>query len=310
MFYTIKNNEISQIEPENLSDEMTVGYLTVAQLSEYQKLLQIDQTVLEECLADRNHFRTSLDVYDEYSFGMINIVNMDDILGERDRMAFVLGKRQFYLIELEDMDGSTADAFKSALGRFKQKVTLEKIVFGILEKLLSGGPAVLERVERRIMEAEGQMVEGGIDKNLNREIFDLRNRLTILKTYYDQLVDLGGELQENENGLFEEENLRYFKIFTEKAGRLSVNTQTLRENLIHLREALDASLNYSMNTSMRLFTVVSVIFLPLTLIVGWYGMNFTSMPEVTWRYGYLFVILLSAGVLTGCLVIFKKRKLM
>ena len=52
---------------------------------------------------------------------------------------------------------------------------------------------------------------------------------------------------------------------------------------------------------------VTVIFLPLTLIVGWYGMNFTSMPEVTWKYGYLFVILLSVSVV-GCLLLYLKKE--
>lgn len=310
MFYSIENNKISQIKAEETESGITVGYLTLDELAKYQKLLQIDQTVLEECMADRSHFRTSLDVYDEYSFGMINIVNMDHIMGERDRVAFVIGKRQFFLIELEDKDGSTRNAFRASLGRFKLNVTIEKVIFGILEKLLEGGSAILEKTEEKIMELEEQIVNGKIDKNLNREIFERRNRLTMLKTYYDQLVELGGELQENENALFEEENLRYFKIFTDKAGRLSLNTQTLCENLIHLREALDASLNYSMNRSMRVFTVVSIIFLPLTLIVGWYGMNFTTMPELTWKYGYLFVILLSIGVLSFCLFYFKKKKIM
>ena len=149
-----------------------------------------------------------------------------------------------------------------------------------------------------------------MDEDLNKEIFDLRNRLSTLKNYYDQLIDIGEALQENENDLFEERDLRYFKIFTDKSERLSNNTQLLCDNLIHLREALDATLNYNLNNTMKLFTIVTIIFQPLTLIVGWYGMNFTHMPELAWKFGYVYVIVLSIAVVTGILIYFKKKKYM
>jgi magnesium transporter len=58
---------------------------------------------------------------------------------------------------------------------------------------------------------------------------------------------------------------------------------------------------------MRIFTVITGVFLPLTLIVGWYGMNL-QMPEYTWKYGYLFVIGLSVLVAVACIVLFRRRK--
>ena len=59
--------------------------------------------------------------------------------------------------------------------------------------------------------------------------------------------------------------------------RLSTNTELLRENLVHLREAYQAAQDYSLNSTMKLFTVVTTIFLPLSVIVGWYGMNFVEV---------------------------------
>ena len=59
---------------------------------------------------------------------------------------------------------------------------------------------------------------------------------------------------------------------------------------------------------MTLLTVITTIFMPLTLIAGWYGMNFRYMPELEWRYGYLAVIVLSAAVIICCLILFKRKK--
>ncbi|OYP50732.1 hypothetical protein CG709_02590 [Lachnotalea glycerini] len=197
---------------------------------------------------------------------------------------------------------------ENAVGRLTQKQTLGKVVSGVFESLLLNGNKPLEITERKILNMEQQLVNGRISEHLNRDIFNLRKDLSILKNYYEQLFNIGEELQENQNNLFEEDDLRYFRIFTVKSERLSNNTQLLSENLIHLREALDASLNYSLNKTMQFFTVVTTIFLPLTLIVGWYGMNFTNMPELTWKYGYVTVIIVCMIVVGICLYLFKRKK--
>ena len=62
------------------------------------------------------------------------------------------------------------------------------------------------------------------------------------------------------------------------------------------------------NRIMTLLTVVTTIFMPLTLIAGWYGMNFRYMPELEWRLGYPAVIVLSAAIVAYCLILFKRKK--
>ena len=63
-----------------------------------------------------------------------------------------------------------------------------------------------------------------------------------------------------------------------------------------------------LNQTMKLFTVITSIFFPLTIIVGWYGMNFQSMPEFAWKYGYLYVILLSVFVVAAFVLLGKRKK--
>ena len=63
-----------------------------------------------------------------------------------------------------------------------------------------------------------------------------------------------------------------------------------------------------MNNTMKVFTIITTIFFPLTIIVGWYGMNFTHMPELTWEYGYIYVIILSVLIVAILGIIGKKKK--
>ena len=309
MFYSIHNKEIREISLEQLDfHDICVGYLTLDELKSCYQELGLSEVAVKDCMTDFTHFRTSMDVYDEFSFGMINIVDILNLSTRRNRIGFFIKKNLFVVVKIIDKEDSIRQMFLDAIGRFRQNATMEKVIYGVLERLLSSGNRGLVMTERQIIAMEREVVNGKVDPELNTEIFDLRNRLSTLKNYYEQLIDIGESLQENENDLFEEEDLRYFKIFTDKSERLSNNTQLLCDNLIHLREAMDATLNYNLNNTMKLFTMVTIIFQPLTLIVGWYGMNFKYMSELGWRFGYLYVIVLSIVVVGAILYWFKKRK--
>ena len=309
MFYSIHNKEIREISLEQLDfHDICVGYLTLDELKSCYQELGLSEVAVKDCMTDFTHFRTSMDVYDEFSFGMINIVDILNLSTRRNRIGFFIKKNLFVVVKIIDKEDSIRQMFLDAIGRFRQNATMEKVIYGVLERLLSSGNRGLVMTERQIIAMEREVVNGKVDPELNTEIFDLRNRLSTLKNYYEQLIDIGESLQENENDLFEEEDLRYFKIFTDKSERLSNNTQLLCDNLIHLREAMDATLNYNLNNTMKLFTMVTIIFQPLTLIVGWYGMNFKYMPELGWRFGYLYVIVLSIVVVGAILYWVKKRK--
>ena len=124
------------------------------------------------------------------------------------------------------------------------------------------------------------------------------------------LIGIGQERINNENDLFVEEDLWYFKIFKEKAENLAQNVNLLSDSLFQLREAYQSTLDVKLNNTMKVLTVFTCIFSPLTLITGWYGMNFAGMPELTWKLGYPLVAVLSIAVVVIMLRIFKKKKLM
>ena len=107
--------------------------------------------------------------------------------------------------------------------------------------------------------------------------------------------------------LISEESLRHFVILDGRLDRLYENVRSLRDYLSQVREAYQAQIDIEQNSLMKTFTVITAIFLPLTLLVGWYGMNL-RMPEFGWDYGYPFVIALSVAIIVLCILLFKKRK--
>ncbi|MBR3289563.1 MAG: magnesium transporter CorA, partial [Clostridia bacterium] len=83
---------------------------------------------------------------------------------------------------------------------------------------------------------------------------------------------------------------------------------SLRDHTMQVRDLYNVQLDVRQNHIMTLLTVVTKIFMPLTLIVGWYGMNFRYMPELNWPISYPAVLIVSVAVVVFCLILFKKKK--
>ena len=92
--------------------------------------------------------------------------------------------------------------------------------------------------------------------------------------------------------------------------RLHDTSTSLREYTMQLRDQYKAHLDIKQNRIMTVLTVVTTIFMPLTLIVGWYGMNFRYMPELDWKFSYPIVIALSIFIVVGSMIFFKVKKIL
>ena len=97
-------------------------------------------------------------------------------------------------------------------------------------------------------------------------------------------------------------------MFEDRVIRLREESQLLRESCAQLQSLFQAEIDTRQNRIMQILTIVTTIFLPLTLLVGWYGMNFVGMPELTWKYGYTVVVIVSIVTVGISLWVCKKKK--
>ena len=129
----------------------------------------------------------------------------------------------------------------------------------------------------------------------------------------DQVISLALTDREETAGTQETEEgdphaSRLFDHLTGRAQRLLSATEQEKEYALQLREMHQTQLDMRQNQIMKILTIVTTVFLPLSLIAGWYGMNFVNMPELTARHGYLAVCIVSAVCILVELVIFKWKK--
>ncbi len=183
-----------------------------------------------------------------------------------------------------------------------------RMLFEFFMRLTAEDVDTLEQFEERITNLEDHLLtEHHSNEESSRVIISIRRELLRLKRYYEQLGIVISNLADDETAFFTDEEQKRFLAVSRRMDRLLESVLHLREYITQVREAYQAQIDIDQNNIMRLFTVITAIFLPLTLIVGWYGMNL-QMPEYAWPFGYPFVIALSAVILILTFLLFKLKK--
>ena len=149
----------------------------------------------------------------------------------------------------------------------------------------------LERIEEQLMSHKGSHYES--------QIFEMRKTISAFDSYYDQMIEVVQNLQEYYS---------HFETLEKRLTRLSNVTDRLAEYSIQLREMHQTQVEMRQNQIMQFLTIVTTIFMPLTLITGWYGMNFRAMPELDSAYGYFIVMGVCILIIILEVIYFKKKK--
>ncbi len=181
-----------------------------------------------------------------------------------------------------------------------------EVIINLLALINSRHLSLLNAIEDKITGLEDALTKEE-EMDYVGEISNLRKQLLGLRRYYESMLALMEDLEENRNGLLSEDSLRLLHFQIQKLERSYRNSLNLRDYLTQVRESYQALLDIEANKVMKLFTVITSIFLPLTLLVGWYGMNI-YMPETAFRYTYPLVILASLFIVVALVIYFKRNR--
>ena len=237
--------------------------------------------------------------------GTFSIPDRENISGPNVNFAFALDEKGIVFI---DDSGFVSETISNIISSKRWAVpSLERFIYDFLEQIVRRDQIVLERVDKELDTIESDIL-GGDEKDPSQTVSRIRSDLRDMRIHYEQLIDLSQELEENENDFFNEDNTRYFHLFTQRVTRLHDITSSLREYSIQIRDLYQSQLDIKQNRTMALLTVITSIFMPLTLIAGWYGMNFKYLPELEYKASYPIIIALSVVIVIVCLIFFKKKK--
>lgn len=303
MFYHIKDTlvecDISEIKN---SQYQYVSVLTKDEWSKYKD--NFDLVIDMELDLNDIHSTKAVVNFDSLT-GTFMIPDRNNITEQFYKFSFVLDEKGIIFI---DDSGRVKKMIRRICRQKRWRIpSLERFIYDFLEQIIYRDMQLMEKYELELDKIEEAILKEVDDVDLNR-ISDIRSDIRDLRIHYEQLTDFGQEFEENENEFFMEENLRYFRLFLNRMDRLRDEARSLHEYTMQVRDLQHTQLDIKQNRIMTLLTVVTTIFMPLTLIVGWYGMNFKYMPELEWHWSYPVVFLISVLIVVLSLIYFKKKK--
>lgn len=309
--YAIRDNRLVKIPIPEFKLFENPATLTIAnpdELSDIADITRVHPYTMEESREANHHAR--LDIHPEYSFGIFSAIEIEQ--GEIIPLDFA-----FYLTNCSLLlvcnDGN------NLLGEFIRKftdgnfipqfadLTPQTLLLTLLTDVIEKNDAEIEELETILEELEEDILSD-VRREHSQQIFSNKRLIMQLKHHIEPLVYIIESINDNENGLFSEMHLKSLHLIVYKATRMLDNVVLLRDYATQVREAFEAEQDIRSNELMKVFTVITSIFMPLTLLVGWYGMNFRHMPELYWIYGYPFVMVMSLAVVGAMLVFFKRKR--
>ena len=306
MNYYLLTDTVQPCEEEDLFGQTGYKYVAILTTSEWARDRDRFDMGIELELDPGDIHNTKAEVNYDSLTGTFRIPDRENIGSKDYRFAFALDEKGIVFID----DSGKAEQMISAIRRTKRWRTpsLERFLYDFLEQIVENDLSVLESYEAELNLIEDSILLNTLKPEDLVKVNEIHSDIRKLLIHYEQIIDMTHELEENENGFFSEENLRYIHLFMNLLTRRHDSAAALRDHTMQVRDLYHAQLEVRQNRIMTLLTIVTTIFMPLTLIVGWYGMNFRYMPELEWRFGYPVVIGMSLFIAIACLLFFKKKK--
>lgn len=301
IYYKIIANRLEETDFDDWQDHK--DGIAVLNGGEWEQATDIRANYLLGWREDNIHF-CKLESHSDYLFGTFHIPQKGHYRNNYG-FAFYILQRKLIFIDDTGIVGKQIARIRQA--RVRKGYTLERFLYDFLISLIENDLLYLSALEKKIAGMEERILEKE-DKEFNHEMLRMKKEISRMHRYYSQMADVGEVLCENEMDFFGKDEATCFGVFTDRAGRLREETQVLREYAMQVQDVYQSEIGIRQNDVMKVLTIVTTIFLPLTLIAGWYGMNFVYMPELAWKYGYPVVIFVSVLVVLSSLYIFKKKR--
>jgi len=208
-----------------------------------------------------------------------------------------------FLLTVHRKEMAFLDAFKGEwTARDPESVGIERVLVGLISAVVATYEKPLEAAEQVLDDFEGALFDGKRAAAGLEEIHLVKRRVTLIKRTLWQTLSVVQKLHPSSEG-----HSPLYQDLRESIESLHAYADELQQNVTNLQSIQLSVASHRTNEVMRILTVFSAFFLPLTFIVGVYGMNFRRMPELDWAYGYPLTVGLMAAVCLGIYLWFRHR---
>lgn len=309
----VREQDVQDLEALSLCKEPSVvswvnvnGIHSPEVIGKVGEAFGIHSLVLEDVL-NTDH-RPKVEPFEDHVFFTMKMMWFaEDGTLEAEQVSIIFGSH--WVISFQERKG---DLFDPTRERIRQNTGVVRkkgadfLVYRLIDIVVDNYFTIMERFDEKLDNLE-EKITADVEGDHMAEIQDVKREMLRLRRSLLPLREAVGGLEKGITGLVSSKNQKYYKDVHDHLVQLADSLEGNREVIAMLMDLYLANMSNRMNNVMKVLTIVSTIFIPLTFIAGIYGMNFEHMPELGWPHAY-FVTLAMMGVMAVVMLIFFRRK--
>lgn len=255
--------------------------------------------------------RPKLEEYDDFTYFTLRVlvpVDSADASARESQLSIILCRHA--VITFNEFGVNILEPVLKRINNSKGKIRTKDedyLVYAMFDKVVDDYFLVLEKFNERIEALEDEIFDLPDNKTLEK-LHAVKRELSGMKRAVWPLREVINQLLRDEIPYVQESSYKYFRDVYDHSIQIIETIESMRDIVSGLFDIYLSSISQRMNQVMKVLTVIATIFIPLTFIVGIYGMNFQYMPELTWKWGYFVILALMAILGIGMAAYFKIKE--
>lgn len=268
----------------------------------------LDSLALEDIL--NTEHRPKVEVFDDLLLVILKMLAIDSESGRlvSEQVSIALGGNRVVTFQERpwDLFDGVRERLQTTRGRMRHRGP-DYLAYALMDAVVDGYFVVLEKLAEQVADLEDELSENP-ERTILTRIHHFKRDLIVLRKAVWPLREVVATLERDGAELIDEGTTPFLRDLYDHIIQVIETVETLRDTATGLLDLYLSSVSQRTNEIMRVLTVMATIFIPLTFLVGVYGMNFQYMPELQWRWGYPVLWLLMIACAAGMLLFFRRKK--
>ncbi|MCK4736449.1 MAG: magnesium/cobalt transporter CorA [Methanophagales archaeon] len=298
--------EIPALQEEKFVLWIDITNPTIEELSPLKSLFGFHSLAIENSVQVEE--RPKMDDYDEYLFVRAKTINTGEEGISTGQLSIFVCK--YILITIHEKQLKGIEEIKERILRKKPLILKGKadfLLYRILYAIVDNYISVIEDFEDKMDEIDEEVLENPTVRTIEK-IRKLIRQIRHIHRIIRGQRDVVDKLERSDTAIIKPETKIYFRDVYDHTSSLLDSMDNIQGNAEGALEVYHSSLANKMNEIMKMLTTIATIFIPLTFLVGVYGMNFRYMPELEWRWGYFTALFLMVVIAIGMVIYVRKKK--
>ncbi len=310
---TVEETDVSTVEEcIPYKDKSSVTWIDIQSIEDEKvidsigSLFNIHPLIIEDI--KRIGQRPKMEEFDTYSYFVLRMFSFQNDKIQTEQVSIVMGGS--YIITFQEKPGDVFDPLRERIRAKKFRINTrgsDFLAYSLMDVIIDNYFVILETLGEEVEHLEDVLLLNPTKAALHK-IHSLKRKVLSLRRSVWPLRELLTNFERSESPLIQRSTHEYIRDVYDHAIQIIDTVETYRDSLSSMLDIYLSSVSNRMNEIMKVLTVISTFFIPLTFITGLYGMNFKYMPELSLRWGYPAVLIIMIITVAGLVVYFKKKK--